>query len=127
MEGVCYVYYRRKQSEEIDKFFTFHRKNEEFQKILDREYEKVKTGNIITEEMNAADVASSEIDVHDLRVRLRKLYRIFCKLRIVCNSQCLNEHSTEVLRERADVIVREIDRHDFGRRLNIKRAFEARH
>lgn len=50
----------RKQSEEIDKFFTFHKKNEEFQKILDREYEKVKTGNIITEEMNAADAASEE-------------------------------------------------------------------
>lgn len=50
----------RKQSEEIDKFFTFHKKNEEFQKILDREYEKVKTGNIITEEMNAADAVSEE-------------------------------------------------------------------
>ena len=50
----------RKQSEEIDKFFTFHKKNEEFQKILDREYEKVKTGNIITEEINAADAASEE-------------------------------------------------------------------
>ena len=50
----------RKQSEEIDKFYTFHKKNEEFQKILDREYEKVKTGNIITEEMNAADAASEE-------------------------------------------------------------------
>ncbi len=50
----------RKQSEEIDKFFTFHKKNEEFQKILDREYEKVKTGNIITEEMNEAAAASEE-------------------------------------------------------------------
>lgn len=50
----------RKQSEEIDKFFTFHKKNEEFQKILDREYEKVKTGNIITEEISAADAVSEE-------------------------------------------------------------------
>lgn len=50
----------RKQSEEIDKFFTFHQKNEEFQKILDREYEKVKSGNILTEEINAAEVASEE-------------------------------------------------------------------
>jgi len=50
----------RKQSEEIDKFFTFHKKNEEFQKILDREYEKVKSGNIITEEMNAAEAVSEE-------------------------------------------------------------------
>lgn len=50
----------RKQAEEIDKFFTFHQKNEEFQKILDREYEKVKSGNILTEEKNAADAASEE-------------------------------------------------------------------
>ena len=50
----------RKQSEEIDKFYTFHKKNEEFQKILDREYEKVKTGNILTEEMNTADAVSEE-------------------------------------------------------------------
>ena len=50
----------RKQSEEIDKFFTFHKKNEEFQKILDREYEKVKSGNILTEEMNAAEAVSEE-------------------------------------------------------------------
>lgn len=50
----------RKQSEEIDKFFTFHQKNEEFQKILDREYEKVKTGNILTEEIDEAEVASEE-------------------------------------------------------------------
>lgn len=50
----------RKQSEEIDKFFTFHKKNEEFQKILDREYEKVKSGNIITEELNEAEAASEE-------------------------------------------------------------------
>lgn len=50
----------RKQAEEIDKFFTFHQKNEEFQKILDREYEKVKSGNILTEEINAADAASEE-------------------------------------------------------------------
>lgn len=50
----------RKQSEEIDKFFTFNQKNEEFQKILDREYEKVKTGNILTEEINVAEAASEE-------------------------------------------------------------------
>ena len=50
----------RKQSEEIDKFFTFHKKNEEFQKILDREYEKVKSGNIITEEINEAEAVSEE-------------------------------------------------------------------
>lgn len=50
----------RKQSEEIDKFFTFHQKNEEFQKILDREYEKVKSGNIIAEEISAAEAGAEE-------------------------------------------------------------------
>ncbi len=50
----------KKQSEEIDKFFTFHKKNEEFQKLLDQEYEKIKSGNILTEEMNTAAAASEE-------------------------------------------------------------------
>lgn len=50
----------KKQAEEIDKFFTFHKKNEEFQKLLDQEYEKIKSGNILTEEMNTAAAASEE-------------------------------------------------------------------
>lgn len=50
----------RKQSEEIDKFFTFHKKNEEFQKLLDQEYEKIKSGNILSEEMNTAEAVSEE-------------------------------------------------------------------
>ena len=50
----------RKQSEEIDKFFTWTEQNARFQAILDREYEKVKSGNIITEEMNAAEAVSEE-------------------------------------------------------------------
>lgn len=50
----------RKQSEEIDKFFTFNKKNEEFQKLLDQEYEKIKSGNILKEEMDSAAVASEQ-------------------------------------------------------------------
>lgn len=50
----------RKQSEEMDKFFTFHKKNEEFQKLLDQEYEKIKSGNMLSEEMDTATVASEE-------------------------------------------------------------------
>lgn len=50
----------RMQSEEIDKFFTFHKKNEEFQRILDREYEKVKSGNIIADELSAAEAGAEE-------------------------------------------------------------------
>lgn len=50
----------RKQSEEMDKFFTFHKKNEEFQKLLDQEYEKIKSGNMLSDEMDTATVASEE-------------------------------------------------------------------
>ena len=31
-------------AERIDKFYTFNKKNEEFQQLLDREYRKVKQG-----------------------------------------------------------------------------------
>lgn len=48
------------QSDELDKFFTFNKKNEEFQKLLDKEYEKVKTGNILGEELDAASAVSEE-------------------------------------------------------------------
>ena len=34
-------------ADRIDKFYTFNRKNEEFQQLLNREYEKVKSGNYI--------------------------------------------------------------------------------
>lgn len=50
----------RKQSEEMDKFFTFHKKNEEFQKLLDQEYEKIKSGNMLSEEMDTATEVSEE-------------------------------------------------------------------
>lgn len=50
----------RKQSEEIDKFFTFHKKNEQFQKLLDQEYEKIKSGNILSDEMDTAAAVSEE-------------------------------------------------------------------
>lgn len=33
-----------RQTAKIDKFYTFNKKNEEFQKLLDKEYEKVKSG-----------------------------------------------------------------------------------
>jgi len=38
------------QSSAIDKFYTFDKKNEEFQKLLDKEYEKVKGGETSEEE-----------------------------------------------------------------------------
>ena len=34
-------------ADRIDKFYTFNKKNEEFQQLLNREYEKVKSGNAI--------------------------------------------------------------------------------
>ena len=47
-------------SERIDKFYTFNKKNEEFQKLLNREYQKVKGGNAIEQEMSEADALASE-------------------------------------------------------------------
>ncbi len=35
---------RARQTEQIDKFYTFNKKNEEFQALLDREYEKFQAG-----------------------------------------------------------------------------------
>ncbi len=42
-------------ADRIDKFYTFNRKNEEFQQLLNKEYEKVKSGNVIQNEMSEAD------------------------------------------------------------------------
>lgn len=52
----------RKEEEkpQSDKFFTFNQKNEEFQKLLDQEYEKIKSGNILSEEMHTADAVSEK-------------------------------------------------------------------
>jgi len=35
----------KEQEKKIDKFYTFNKKNEEFQKLLDKEYEKIKNNN----------------------------------------------------------------------------------
>lgn len=42
-------------ADRIDKFYTFNKKNEEFQQLLNREYEKVKSGNAIEREMSEAE------------------------------------------------------------------------
>ena len=34
-----------KKTTKVDKFYTFNKKNEEFQKLLDKEYDKIKTGD----------------------------------------------------------------------------------
>ncbi|MBQ0079357.1 MAG: zinc-ribbon domain-containing protein [Eubacterium sp.] len=47
-------------AERIDKFYTFNRKNEEFQQLLNREYSKVKSGNAIGAEMTMADEIAAE-------------------------------------------------------------------
>ena len=47
-------------AERIDKFYTFNRKNEEFQKLLDREYDRVKSGNAIQEEITQAEARAAE-------------------------------------------------------------------
>ena len=47
-------------AERIDKFYTFNRKNEEFQQLLNREYEKVRAGNAISAELSKADAIAEE-------------------------------------------------------------------
>lgn len=47
-------------AEKIDKFYTFNKKNEEFQNLLNKEYDKVKTGNAIGDELNKADELAQE-------------------------------------------------------------------
>jgi len=42
-------------SDKIDKFYTFNRKNEEFQQLLNKEYEKARNGNPIESEMTQAE------------------------------------------------------------------------
>ncbi len=45
------------KSEKIDKFYTFHKKNEEYQALLDQEYERIKSGrsNSVQEEGKSAE------------------------------------------------------------------------
>lgn len=45
---------------EIEKFYTFSKKNEEFQKLLDREYDKIRTGNPIGQEQSVAEQSAAE-------------------------------------------------------------------
>lgn len=47
-------------AERIDKFYTFNKKNEEFQQLLDREYDRVKSGNAIENEMSQAEERAKE-------------------------------------------------------------------
>lgn len=47
-------------ADRIDKFYTFNKKNEEFQQLLDREYNKVKSGNAIEHELSQAEERSAE-------------------------------------------------------------------
>ncbi|MBR3126262.1 MAG: zinc ribbon domain-containing protein [Mogibacterium sp.] len=42
------------ETKKIDKFYTLYRKNEEFQRLLDEEYERLKHGGGLTEEEKAA-------------------------------------------------------------------------
>ena len=47
-------------AERIDKFYTFNKKNEEFQRLLNQEYDKVKSGNPIGAEQSVADAIAEE-------------------------------------------------------------------
>ena len=47
-------------AEKIDKFYTFSKKNEEFQQLLNREYDKIRGGNPIGQEKSAAEEAAEK-------------------------------------------------------------------
>lgn len=47
-------------AERIDKFYTFNSKNEEFQKLINNEYQRVRSGNAIGHEMSQADKLAAE-------------------------------------------------------------------
>lgn len=47
-------------SDKIDKFYTFSKKNEEFQQLLNREYDKIKGGNPIRVEQAEADAVAAQ-------------------------------------------------------------------
>lgn len=47
-------------AEKIDKFYTFSKKNEEFQQLLNREYDKIRGGNPISQEKSAAEEAAEK-------------------------------------------------------------------
>lgn len=48
------------KEEIVDRFYTINKKNKEFQKLLDREYEKIKSGNAIAREQEEADRQADE-------------------------------------------------------------------
>ncbi|MDO4177128.1 MAG: zinc ribbon domain-containing protein, partial [Bacillota bacterium] len=47
-------------SEKVDKFYTFSKKNEEFQQLLNREYDKIRGAGAIGHEQTEADRAAAE-------------------------------------------------------------------
>ena len=47
-------------AERIDKFYTFNRKNEEFQQLLNQEYDKIKEGGAINDEISQAEQLAEE-------------------------------------------------------------------
>lgn len=49
----------------IDRFYTINQKNEEFQKLLDREYEKVRGGEPLDDDVFAADVKKINTEIEE--------------------------------------------------------------
>ena len=47
-------------ADKIDKFYTFSKKNEDFQRLLNKEYEKIRGGNPIQQEQSVADRTADE-------------------------------------------------------------------
>ena len=47
-------------AERIDKFYTFNKNNEEFQKLINSEFQRIKSGNAIEHEISQAEKAAEE-------------------------------------------------------------------
>lgn len=47
-------------ADKIEKFYTFNKKKEEFQALLDKEYKKIQSGNTIGSELSEADSVADE-------------------------------------------------------------------
>jgi len=61
-----------KKTTKVDKFYTFNKKNEEFQKLLDKEYEKIKMG-----ESDPLDEQSFRDSVHAINQQSDELWPEF--------------------------------------------------
>ncbi len=62
------------ETKKIDKFYTLYKKNEEFQRLLDEEYEKLKSGGVVEEPAPASEEKAPDAPV-ETPAEDKKAYR----------------------------------------------------